>query len=186
MHTNPPNPEHIFPVGSHPGGLYLPLTAGPAIMERSEFDRLMEAVPDSGIFVEVGTWSGALAAHMADRHPKATILSVDNFSFAPECYHLWAANRRPNMQLFVGDSSNFFRAFAFQAAGILVDCDHEEAAVYADLQAAAGHVATGAPLLAHDYGSPVWPGVQRAVDRFCSDHGWKIANRTNTLVELRK
>jgi hypothetical protein len=88
------------------------------------------------------------------------------------------------MQLFVGDSSHFFRSFNVPASGIFVDGDHAEAAVYADLMAASKRLSPGAEILAHDYATKAWTGVKSAVDRFCKETGWTITHQVHSLVNL--
>lgn len=182
----PLDPNHIFPAGSHPGGLYLPNTAGPAILDRQELEAIAEAVPPAGLFVEIGTWTGSLAAHLADARPGTVFLSVDNFDFFPQNLYLWQLNRRPNMRLFAGDSGEFFDCFGsrVRAVGVFVDGDHSEAGVYRDLRDAARILAPGSEILAHDYGCEGWPGVKVAVDRFCAETGWTINRKIGSLAVL--
>lgn len=181
------DPKRFFPNGSHPGGVYLPNTVGPAILEERVLPAIAAAVPPAGLFVELGTWCGALAAHLADAHPGATILSVDTFADHNLGPMAWWMNARENMRLFVGRSAEFFdliRAGNTRPVGILIDADHREAGVLADLREASATIAPGGRILAHDYGDPNWTGVKAAVDRFCSETGWTIEEHLCTLVTL--
>ncbi len=58
---------------------------------------------------------------------------------------------------------------------VYIDADHEEASVFADLSGAA-RVVRGL-IGGHDYG-PQFPGVMRAVDRFCADGQWTMTHLT--------
>jgi predicted O-methyltransferase YrrM len=142
-------------------------------------------VPAGGRLLEFGTWTGAAAAWIADQRPDVEIVSVDNFAFCPQNLALWQSNQRPNMTLFVGTTAYYCvlsRPGAFDA--VLVDADHKEPGVAADLRRAAVVVTPGGSIFAHDYGCPDWPGVKRAVDAFCAAEGWTNLGGIATLVRL--
>ncbi len=56
-----------------------------------------------------------------------------------------------------------------------IDADHGEASVSADLMSAAPKVR--GVIGGHDY-CPRFPGVMRAVDRFCREAGWTMTHLT--------
>ncbi len=60
---------------------------------------------------------------------------------------------------------------------IYIDADHSEDAVYADLCAALITLTPGGVIGGHDY-SPMFPGVEVAVTRFCHKYGWRLAMLT--------
>lgn len=176
---------HFFPAGLHPGGLYLPNTAGPTILESREvLDTILRYVPRRGVFLEVGTWTGSLAAYLSDQRPATTIVSVDNFEFCPQNLALWQANRRQNMRLYIGDSDEFFRLIKLNVHCALVDGDHTEPGLTRDLDGAARVLAPTGFMLVHDYGCSYWTGVKPSVDAFCERTGWKIIERVRNLAVL--
>ncbi len=178
----------FFPSGSHPGGLYLPNTAGPAILEAREvLDAIVSAIPSRGMFAEIGTWCGATAAFLADARPDATILCCDTFADHAYGPAPWWINRRPNMRLYWGSSCELFALVRpGSLSGALLDGDHRQEGLAEDLAGAAIAVAAGGPILVHDYGDPNWPGVAAAVDRFCTAHGYLMAAKRRSLVMLRR
>jgi SAM-dependent methyltransferase len=184
----PETAEHVFPAGRYESGLYLPNTAGPALLESLDVLRAIAGqIPRNGRYLELGTWCGAAAAWIADARPDATIISVDTFQDHAAGPFLWWLNARRNMRLFVGTGASFCqlcRAGGFDA--VLVDGDHREAGVSEDLRLAVSVLAPGGTILAHDYGDPAWPGIRAAVDRFLAGGAWGIAGQVASLVVLRE
>jgi predicted O-methyltransferase YrrM len=168
-------------------GHYWPNTAGPSIVESpAVLEAILAETPQSGVFVEIGTWGGATAAWIADRRPGMTVLSVDSFA-SVLCRLLWIVNRRPNMQLFAGDSATFYSvAREGFAVAVFVDGDHTEKGVLADLRGAERIVMPGGAIMGHDYRQPGIPGVALAVDRFCADTGWRVTKQVASMVVLRR
>lgn len=184
------DPHAIFPAGVQEIGLYLPGTAGPTILESmGVLDMILRNVPENGRFLELGTWTGALAAWVAKHRPLTSVTSVDNFEFCPINLTLWQVNQRPNMNLFVGQTAQFFAINALKYNTFFIDADHTSPGVDNDLIGAAQFAADGATILCHDYGCSGWPDVSVAVDRFTQRTDlpvrWSIVDRLGTLVVLK-
>jgi hypothetical protein len=173
-----------------------PGLAGRSWMSRPELAWLIGRLPESGAFVEVGTASGVSAARIADARPRLAIVCVDTFADA-DATHMaeserdrrgnWAANRRPNMRLHVGDLASLAAAEpGLRADAILVDAWHDESSVAADLAVADAMLSEGGVIFAHDYADPAHPGVRSAVDRFCRDSGYRADGDRFTLRSLRR
>jgi predicted O-methyltransferase YrrM len=177
------DPSQPFPRGRAPWGVFRRDIAGPSIMTEPEIELLLAALPVDGDFLELGTWCGATAAHVADQRPGLRITCVDLCEFHPLAVSLWQANQRVGMTLFVGSTERFF-AFCGPAVydAALVDCDHAEQSVYKDCRSAAAVLRPRGILLVHDYEELDWPGVKAGADRFCRECGWRITARVDSLV----
>lgn len=169
---------------------------GHSWLSKSELGWLISRLPASGIFVEVGTAAGATAAMIAGARPGLRVVCVDTFvdvdaphvvAYDPVRPNLWHANRRPNMNLFLGTLPELARlAPGLRADAILVDGDHGEAGVLADLEVADAMLAEGGAIYAHDCDEPGHPGVTVAVDRFSAGRRYACVGQHWTLRELRK
>ena len=160
--------------------------AGVSKLRPGQFEFLSAAVTPAARVLEVGTLHGVTAAKLAGKHPNARVLSVDIFvGVNPEC---WLANHRSNQTLFVGmvqDLAALQPAVRFDV--IFVDADHRYEPCKRDLKTALTLLAPGGRLFAHDYGQAAdwkWPGVTRAVDELCAEHGLRVIGRETSLVEI--
>lgn len=156
-------------------------------MEPDEVALLVWNIPERGRYLEVGTWVGACAALVADARPGVEVVCIDTFESCPMNAPLWVVNQRPNMRLWLGRSTDFAalcRDAWFDT--VLVDADHKEEGVLADLLAVERLVVPGGVILAHDYIESVWPGAFNAINRFCSERPWRITEQAVGLVVLRK
>ena len=155
-----------------------------------QFALLSGAVWSGARVLEIGTYHGVTAARLADTHPGASIVSLDTFGHlgpadGPAC---WMANHRHNQFLFIGTAQDFARVcYGMRFDVILVDGDHQYRPCRADLATALALLAPGGRLFAHDYGKAPgwkWPGVTRAVDEFCAEHGLRVVANAGSLVEI--
>lgn len=72
-------------------------------------------------------------------------------------------------------------------AVVIIDGDHSEDGVYADLQWAETILAPGGIAVMDDFGDPTWPGVERATRRFLADGGrLELLGRAATSAYLRQ
>lgn len=161
---------------------------GKSFMDPAEREALLNALPETGRMLEIGTAAGATARWLAQRKPGVQILGVDNFS-KPHSMNgsLAVQNSRAcaNYHVFAGTVQEF--AILMQWPGfdvILVDAGHLYEEVLADLETAAGllTVDTGV-LLAHDY-SPGWPGVKRAIEEFSATQKRFVQILAGSLVKI--
>jgi predicted O-methyltransferase YrrM len=168
--------------------------AGLSWLSVSELAWLVGRLPERGVFVEVGTASGVTAALIAAARPGLTVLCVDTFAdmdrpWVPDRDRpaLWARNRRPNMHLFVGTLADLARlAPGLDPAAVLIDGDHAEDAVRADLTTADRLLPAGGVIYCHDLDDPApeLAGVGRAVEGFCAAAGFVPAGQHWTLRAL--
>jgi len=164
--------------------------AGCSLLRADERDAILAAIPQRGRVLEIGTLSGASVAYFAAQRPNATFLSVDIFVKGPSpgagSPANWLANKQPNMRLFIGTARElleFCRPGAFDL--IFVDGDHSKTGCRRDLCASVELLAPGGLLAAHDY-CRERPGVIRAVDQFCAEAGFAVANRVESTAFLRE
>lgn len=168
---------------------------GNAGVALQEADWMLEALPQGGVFIEIGTYHGVTAAYMASKRPDATFISIDPFPDpnAPRnkavnivgTVEYYMHNRRPNMRLFVGTSADFSRFFAAQSADIVfVDGNHYYDFVYPDLCASPHLLKKGGTIFAHDFGRENQDDVERACQKFCEESGFKITGKIWHTVAL--
>ena len=150
-----------------------------------EFELLASAINSSANpecrVLEIGTLDGVTASLLARRYPAAVITSVDIFEqLTPE---KWLANRRPNMQLWIGTAqevAGLADRMCFDIA--FVDGDHRFPQCRADLNAC--NALVWDRIFVHDYQDQEWPGVTKAVDLFVSKKCWAFGRQVRHLVEL--
>jgi predicted O-methyltransferase YrrM len=175
---------------------------GESLVNPKELDYLLESVLDVQpiTLVEIGTFEGATAAHIAKSRPKARVICIDPFPpRTPENVELvnpgdvtrWMANRQPNMNLFVGTAMEFLTLnhCRYFADIVFVDGDHRTEAVYADMLAAEIMLRGGGVILAHDYNrlkKTLEEEVKPGIDRFCQEQGWAVTNLVGTIVRVEK
>lgn len=174
------------------------------------FAALIDRVKPKTI-IEVGSWKGASAIHMAGLAPEAIIYAVDLWvphigvglgEFprthiperwdAPTFYHqflfnVWMMEKTrqiiPVRGLTVPIAA-CLGAWGVQADLIYLDASHDELSVWQDLGVYWPLLRPGGILLGDDYSSH--PGVKRAVDRFAKGrtvHEWQAAEGTQWSLD---
>ncbi|WP_298964213.1 class I SAM-dependent methyltransferase [uncultured Methylobacterium sp.] len=173
---------------------------------RSVHPYLDEAVREwrPGVVVEIGTWKGASALHLARTMAAGgipgTVIAVDTWLGAvdhwadpelfselvpengyPSLYRTFLANvlregmadRIVPLPLDSVNAAELMRLRGVVADVIHLDAGHEEASVAADLRAWWPVLRPGGLFIADDYDrlGGKFPGVGRAVDAFCAEHG---------------
>lgn len=141
------------------------------------------------LIVEVGTWHGASALHLAKLCPDSEIVCVDTWRGAPEMWchrpetlllehgeprvyrqflsNVLHAGKQHQIAPFCADSLTAAEWFAFHGIrpdAVYIDGAHTELACASDIQAWLPLVREGGVLFGDDYGES-WPGVMRSVDR---------------------
>lgn len=139
--------------------------------------RTMAARGVAGTVVAVDTWLGAVD-HWADPVLFAELATEHGF---PSLYRTFLANvvregladRIVPLPLDSVNAAALMRLRGVTADVIHLDAGHEEASVAADLRAWWPILRPGGLLIADDYDSlgGRFPGVSRAVDRFCAETG---------------
>jgi len=171
---------------------------GQSWMSLTELEKIVELIPEDGEVLEIGTASGATAAVLACNKPNAHIVCVDNFevldksncaSTDPDRLTNWFKNKKPNMNLWIGDICDLDaligNEYSFDL--IIVDASHEYEDVNLDLVYASQWINNDKSYICcHDYDDPTWPGVKQAVDEFCDNQGFKIIEIVGSLAILRE
>ncbi len=182
--------------------------SGEALVNQYEMAYLLKCIPEAipSIVVEIGTYHGVAAAHLAAQRPLARIISIDPFPpRTPENVEAinhgdvakWVENRRPNQMLFVGTAQQFTNTSGCSFANaVFVDGDRRAPAVLADLRSASAMVAVdrldvcGADrqdgvIFCHDYGREgPNDSIKLAVDQFCREYNFRIADKCSTIVKV--
>lgn len=150
--------------------------------------------------IEVGTWKGRSALHMAEIAPQARVICVDTWlgsgehihSAEPKCqiprdqygyptlYHLFLSNihGRPEANRIFPvaapsvTAAHIFRTLGITAELIYIDGEHTHRAVFADISAYWPLLALGGIMFGDDFSS--YPGVFCDVHRFAHDHRMAI------------
>lgn len=148
------------------------------------------------VIIEVGTWKGESALHMAkacrDNGIAASIICVDTWlgsaehwltwphelrlkNGGPTLYHQFLANVlfRDAQSMIVpfqttsGTAAEVLTAKGIKADLIYIDADHRETAVFNDMQSYYPLLLPGGVLFGHDY---QFESVRNAINRFCEIH----------------
>lgn len=82
-----------------------------------------------------------------------------------------------------GDSAETGRNWKTKVDMVFVDAGHAYEECKADIEAWLPHVKPGGIMAFHDYTSPNWPGVVRAVDELMS--GYEVVGRIDTLIAFK-
>jgi hypothetical protein len=149
--------------------------------------------PDVGhVVAELGVFAGDFAAEMLEAFDPRELHLFDTWQIGHiECGDQHGRNivRRDGgelfngvMKRFAGDErvsvyrmpTSFIRAYRPGTFDfVYIDADHAEDAVYADLSHAEAVMTKHGVIAGHDYG-PMFPGVMRAVNRFCKERPWDL------------
>ncbi len=173
----------------------LPGIYGQSLLSNVERKALLAAIPaGKGRILEIGTKDGATAAYLARARPQTEIVSIDVFN-PPGSDVLWQKNKQPNQWLFVGDIVAFTAQYSQLFDVVFIDASHYYVPCCVDLAHACPLTAIGGLIVAHDYGRERLSkpfrrdhlaGVTRAVDEFCTEHGWRIDRQVVSLAFLRR
>jgi predicted O-methyltransferase YrrM len=161
--------------------------AGQSYAKPDELAKLIELLPASGWFLEIGSAHGVTASMIARAHPGSRIVSIDPYIDPhPERLANWKANQVANQHLWVGEIDTFHLFCGQKFDVVFVDGDHRYAGVMRDLLYATMLVKEDGTIAVHDCGDPEWYQVQQAFDRFISaQHKWKIDAVVGSLAILR-
>lgn len=177
-----------YPEGRCIFGLCDLSVCGPMLLDAAERDLLLELIPETGEYLEVGCWTASTLSWIADRRPGVHCVGVDCYE-GPTQRRMFAAlanwDLRPNVDLFFGRADRFHWEPG-RCDVVFVDGHHGAEAVYDDLVMGSKILKPGGKLLAHDYNKPDHPGVAAGVFKFCTDHGWQIDRQVCTVVVLTR
>jgi len=172
--------------------------------DNPEIRRYLARVPSGGVIVEVGVargnFSGLLLRHCRPRklilvdswrpygepsEPMSRLTAADHErSYQHVCRRFaeqTACGLAEIWRCTSVEAATRMRAESRAVDFVYIDADHQEAAVYEDLEIWSPLISDGGLLGGHDYVSlPSWPdlGVVRAVERFCEDQPWRIIHLT--------
>jgi len=160
-------------------------------VERNVLAELAHDVPYKGLIVEVGALYGGTTQVLAEANLKAEIISIDEFSWTPEGY-LTANKERflenmkevgiENVSVIVEDSRVVGKRWDRRIELLWIDGGHSYEFVFSDLMKFGPHAKV---IALHDYGNPVWPTIQKAVDDFLKKHPeFFVANVVDTVAVL--
>lgn len=165
---------------------------------RDLYQVIAHALPEGGVFVEVGSWVGQsiilLAQELQNIGKKATLVCVDTFKgeqnqpshvqFVEQSggsiRHIFEANIKAAhvddmIRIIEGDSAESAALFADNAIdGAFIDADHSYNGCRRDVEAWFPKVKADGIFCGHDY---PWHEVKRAVDEHAAANGYQI----NTL-----
>lgn len=167
---------------------------GNAGCAKQEADWMIELLPQGGIFIEVGTYHGVTVAYLADNRLDSLFISIDPFPGWEGIDRLrncagsleyWERNRRKNTRLLVGTLQDAEILFKPGIADIVfVDGNHLYDPVLADLRISQILVKPGGKILVHDYGRKHQEDIERAVEVFMAESGWKYKRKVWTTALL--
>lgn len=133
-------------------------------------DLVHERCPGSDVVVaEIGVADCYSTAHLLKYCPQISrIYGIDLVLPAPETSRVAGLDRVEFVQ---GYSDECAKRFDDESLDLIfIDADHSEGWVLRDLAAWVPKVKPGGVLAGHDYDSPRYPGVKRAVDAFFERH----------------
>lgn len=152
---------------------------GESGMLDKEREALLSLIPQSGLFIEVGTFHGVTTAYWASQRTSVTFLSIDPFVGKADI-SLWYKNHQKNQNLFVGtlmelSENNYLCLNRFDAISpiVFIDGDHSERACLSDIIRSLDF--NPLEIWVHDYTNPDTPGVTKAVDTFLNKDGEDMA-----------
>ena len=163
------------------------------INERECVARLAAQVPPNGIIFEIGCLYGGMTAVLGLANPKASLITLDDFSWhpaddVPTSRELLYANMEKvgvkNVELLEGDSREIGKNWSSPIDLLWIDGGHSFEYVYQDIC----NFGTHAQVIAlHDFNNPVWASIRQAVEKFISNHAeWRIDEVVGTVVVLRR
>lgn len=145
---------------------------------------------EGGLIVEVGTWMGQSAVYMAveivNSKKPFTFHCVDTWKGSEEhkdyeivkndqLYEKFLQNIEPVKDVIVPVRKTSLEASKDYADNsidfIFIDASHDYENVKADIEAWYPKLKSGRVFAGHDYG---WEGVNRAVNEFCTKHGYTV------------
>jgi hypothetical protein len=174
---------------------------------------IQQAMPRGGVCAEVGVFDGGFA-DLILKHTQPMLLHlIDIWAQVQTCgwscssdeeglENLATASRRFSSEIRSGrvilHQGTSSLVLATLAAGSLdwlnVDAGHSEEDVYADLVASHHVVKSDGRIMGHDIAMPGeesrvkfhYPGVRRAVKRFCDEYNWYIAGLTEVRPQPQR
>lgn len=158
--------------------------------ERDLLAEVAGDVPAGGQIVEIGALYGGTTAVLATAAPDATVTSIDIFEWHPDGP---ASAQRlldnvhavgiDNVRVLEEDSSGVAAKWSGRPDFVLIDGGHSYDACLADLRAW-GPIAR--VIACHDYRSPAWTSVTDAVNDYCAQTDWYVAQTAGTVCVLRR
>jgi len=143
-------------------------------LKHDEIDLLKTAadlLPPYPTIVNIGAGAGTSSLAVSETRPDANIYTVDIHERGPlgslegERNAFRAAERKHPTQI-LGDSAVVCKSWAAtrKIDMLIIDGDHTERGVAADIDGWLPFVKPGGYLVFHDYGSNNWPAVKQVVD----------------------
>jgi glycosyltransferase involved in cell wall biosynthesis len=154
------------------------------------YERVVKEAKDGATFVEIGTWKGRSAAHMASlieaSGKNIRFITIDTFKGSPgekahaddpdlkagKLKEVAMKNLEPftKLEVFESDSVEAAKSFADKSIDfVFIDAAHEYANVKADIEAWLPKLKDGGVLAGDDF---EWEGMRKAVKEAFPDNHW--------------
>lgn len=174
---------------------------GRSRMKPGEKQRIANTLPEGGLYLEIGSLTGASVSQIIDQRLDIKATCIDaltpgtgngQLSLEDDYIHLFRNYnyRRKNMQLFIGTAQEFYELTGghLKYDVILVDADHAYEAVCKDLRTARKLIRPDGIIVVHDYTTERGKalGIAKAADEFCSQYGWEISAQLEMSAFLRR
>lgn len=182
-------------VGDEHRDIYHSTKALPGWQDPPDSQKLYETAYHNGsVILEVGVYGGRSAvvellgalAGASDKGlppPQLYGIDVDAAAIQRGIATLTAAGIAEHAMLYHGDLTGFLSELPIVPSMVFVDGDHTYAGCWRDLRLLGGTLASGTPVVCHDYG---WiPGVMRAVDEAVACGVYERMGRFASSILLR-
>lgn len=151
-------------------------------------------LPSDGLVIMLGAGPGVMIAAIKDGNPTIHVFMVDNQTCDYAIAHLrdYGPDYAQDVYSMVGDSSAIGTRYSGRLADLLiVDADHSERGVRADLISWLSHVQSGGLIMCHDYDATgTWfetqeqyPGVKAAVNDILRNY--ELVGHVGTSIIVR-
>jgi predicted O-methyltransferase YrrM len=154
-------------------------------------EKIAKELPAKAVVINIGAGVGTSSLTLAEQRADLKIYTVDISPGGPHGGLQNEVNAFANANLsgrlptqVLGDSSAVGRSWSRGPADlVIIDGDHSDRGVRADIAAWLPHVKPGGLVAFHDYERDVWPAVQLAVDELLTN--WPVYGHARTLKVFR-
>lgn len=169
--------------------------SGQSCISSEELEFLVDHIPVSGRYAEIGVASAVTAARIAMKRPNAKVLCIDPLTahcegFEPENNRIadWRKNKQPNMGFWYGTTTELLEFFSPTLSFdiVFVDPDHNFTCTHKCLYEASCLIGSDGIIAAHDWHEPRWPEVTTAIKVFCTGSEFKIRESFERIAILRQ
>lgn len=151
---------------------------------------LARSLPEGSVVVNIGAGAGTSSLGIVEVQPSLKVFTIDISEGGPlggleNEVNAFRDTGLPLPTQILGDSHTCWKAWKDKIDLLLIDGDHSEDGLKADMDGWLHFIKPGGYAVFHDYNSTSWNGITHVIDERMSPDVWARVLKVDTLIAFR-